>query len=444
MSWQDLLVECLLITACANLPCNGKVLNNEKQVKEALKSTSFLPRVLFSLLLTPSNQPLTILPYSQSETSATELSRQETTQPVNQITHSVGEAKIITTGSVQPVNQIAGQPQAKPAVASKVTSANLTYLSSQATIHTVVKTTADAKRTVRQFEPPVDQPGIYRAIKETAVTQRTTAKPEPPRSQKMAIPVQPATTDNANKTILETTNKHPAYLSKEATTNRATLHKNMTSVMTTAPLSTAPVGPTLQPKPSPAATGAYNVSNGTAECIKALIGLTMIVKKRNTSNLEYFNIDPNTTHTTGMCGIQLSTLNISFHGGFMRFTFTKNGEVYYVSVIEANFTVPSEGSLYSGIKAGKLFSAPVGKCFKCFSVQTVDMANNFQLLVVNSQLQAFDIVGNQFGKEEECALDRNKKVIPVTLGLSLAGLFVIVLVTCVIYRRKPNRGYDRI
>ncbi|XP_061493725.1 lysosome-associated membrane glycoprotein 3 [Rhineura floridana] len=209
------------------------------------------------------------------------------------------------------------------------------------------------------------------------------------------------TTGNVKKAVAETTEKHTTPHHVQVTTPRAnsTAHSSGTSGnKTTAPVPTAPTEPTLAPKPSPAATGAYSVSNGTVNCIKAEIGLTMIVKRRKT-----------------------------------------NGGVYFVSV-----TVPSEGSMYSGIKSGQLFSAPLGNCFKCLSKQTMDMSDDLQLVFSNSQLQAFNITGNQFGKEEECALDRNKRLIPVMVGLSFVGLFIVVLVTCVIYRRKHNAGYDRI
>lgn len=46
----------------------------------------------------------------------------------------------------------------------------------------------------------------------------------------------------------------------------------------------------------------------------------------------------------------------------------------------------------------KLFTTKLGNSFKCVSKQTFALEKNFQLLFVNMQLQAFDIVGNQFGK----------------------------------------------
>ncbi|KAJ7324727.1 hypothetical protein JRQ81_017747 [Phrynocephalus forsythii] len=278
----------------------------------------------------------------------------------------------------------------------------------------------------------------------TGATGKTLSNPGSPSRPKTTMPPLPDTARNVNNTTSKPTSNYTTTASKGAS-NAAHKNRNRTSViMVTDPSPTAPVGPTLAPKPSPAAVGTYSVSNGTADCIKAVMGLTIIVKNKKRNNLEYFNIDPNSTHTEGACGTWLSTLKISFEGGFIYFYFAKDGEVYFVSVIEATLKIPSEGSLYSGLKSDELFSTPVGNSFKCSSKQTMDMSDNLQLLVVNTQLQAFDIVGDQFGKEEVCALDQNKKLIPALVSLSLAGLIVILIATCAIYRKRSPTGYDRI
>lgn len=48
----------------------------------------------------------------------------------------------------------------------------------------------------------------------------------------------------------------------------------------------------------------------------------------------------------------------------------------------------------------KVFTTKLGNSFKCASRQTFTLERNFQILFVHMQLQAFDIVGNQFGKGE--------------------------------------------
>lgn len=58
------------------------------------------------------------------------------------------------------------------------------------------------------------------------------------------------------------------------------------------------------------------------------------------------------------------------------------------------------GMLYYAALNEKLFTTKLGNSFKCASRQTFPLENNFQILFVHMQLQAFDIVGDQFGKGE--------------------------------------------
>lgn len=160
--------------------------------------------------------------------------------------------------------------------------------------------------------------------------------------------------------------------------------------------------------------------------------------------MEYMAVNPNETQTSGSCGTVQSELNITFSGGFINFTFVKQAPVYYVSKIETRLQLSAEGMLYYAAIHEKLFTTKLGNSFKCASKQTFGLEKNFQLLFVNMQLQAFDIVGNQFGKEEECFPDKNSKAAPIAVGLSILGLFVIVFATFLISRRKPHRGYERI
>ena len=58
----------------------------------------------------------------------------------------------------------------------------------------------------------------------------------------------------------------------------------------------------------------------------------------------------------------------------------------------------SPGMLYNATIREKLFTTKLGNSFKCASKQTFSLLKDFQLLFVHMQLQAFDIVSNQFGK----------------------------------------------
>nr|XP_009675582.1 PREDICTED: lysosome-associated membrane glycoprotein 3 [Struthio camelus australis]XP_009675583.1 PREDICTED: lysosome-associated membrane glycoprotein 3 [Struthio camelus australis] len=303
-----------------------------------------------------------------------------------------------------------------PAV--KNTTVHLTSPTNQTTINVNTATTTASTNTTRKLTQPNNQTTTT-AISTTATTN-TTVKP---------------TTGSANQTTVSRTP------TTAAVTNTTTVHPGN---QTTVPSTTTTVRPTLTPQPSPIPTGTYIVRNGSMTCVRAVMGLQLMAQSIQKKWMEYMNINPNMTQTSGSCGTLQSTLNITFSGGFINFVFVKNARTYHVSTIEASLQLSSEGMLYYAAIHEQLFTTKLGNSFKCASKQTFGLEKSFQLLTVNMQLQAFDIVGNQFGEEEDCFLDRNSKAVPTAVGLSILGLFAIVLVTFVISRRKSHRGYERI
>ncbi|XP_027541424.1 lysosome-associated membrane glycoprotein 3 [Neopelma chrysocephalum] len=239
---------------------------------------------------------------------------------------------------------------------------------------------------------------------------------------------------------------------KQTTATRNSTTTAMTSTttarpgtQTATPSSTAVTArPTHAPQPSSIPTGTYTISNGNRTCIKAVMGLQLMGQNTQKEQMESVIVNPNATQTSGSCGMVQSQLNLTFSGGFVNFTFVKQAPSYFVSNIESRIPLSSEGMFYYAALNEKLFTTKLGNSFKCASRQTFTLEKNFQILFVHMQLQAFDIVGNQFGKEEECFPDRNSKAAPIAVGLSILGLFVIVFVTFLISRRKPHRGYERL
>ncbi|XP_039569720.1 lysosome-associated membrane glycoprotein 3 isoform X2 [Passer montanus] len=224
-----------------------------------------------------------------------------------------------------------------------------------------------------------------------------------------------------------------------ALTNTTGTHAG-TQTAPTSPASTVRPPPTPQPSAIP--TGTYTVSDGNGTCVKAVMGLQLM--GRNTQQMEYVTVNPNATKISGSCGMVQSELSLTFSGGFVNITFVKQASSYSVTKIESRIQFSSEGMLYYAALNEKLFTTKLGNSFKCASRQTFPLEKNFQILFVHMQLQAFDIVGDQFGKEEECFLDRNGRVAPIAVCLCILGLFVIVFATFLISRRKPQRGYERI
>ncbi|XP_006017195.1 lysosome-associated membrane glycoprotein 3 [Alligator sinensis] len=250
----------------------------------------------------------------------------------------------------------------------------------------------------------------------------------------------------ASKITLKTTPKSTNQTTTHKTTKTTATTKKTTGhprTQVTTPATTTAVPPTLAPHPSPPQTGNYSVTDGEMTCVLAVMGLGLIVHNTVKRDVGYFNIDPNMTQISGTCVMEESVITISFNGGTIRFTFLKKDPEYYVSELEANLEIPNEGS-WKKIIIKPMFTTKLGDSFKCLSKQTVDLENHFQLIIVNMQLQAFKIVGNTFGKEEECPLDRNKNTVPVIVALSILAIVVIAFITILIARRKTNRGYERI
>ncbi|XP_062439109.1 lysosome-associated membrane glycoprotein 3 [Rhea pennata] len=303
--------------------------------------------------------------------------------------------------------------------------------------------TPAVKNTTIHFTSPTSQTTRTVRVATTRAATNTTGKPTLPKNQTTTTAI---TTTATTKTTVKPTTRS----ANQTTTTKTPTTTAMTNItvhpgnQTTIPSTTTMVRPTLSPQPSPTPTGTYTVRNGSMTCIKAAMGLQLMAQNTKKKQMEYMNINPNMTQTSGSCGMLQSALNITFNGGFINFVFVKRVRLYYVSTIETSLQLSSEGMLYYTAIHEQLFTTKLGNSFKCVSKQVFGLQKNFQLLIVNMQLQAFDIVGNQFGKEEECFLDRNSKAVPIAVGLSILGLFVIVLVTFVISRRKPHRGYERI
>ncbi|XP_062459111.1 lysosome-associated membrane glycoprotein 3 isoform X2 [Pezoporus occidentalis] len=310
--------------------------------------------------------------------------RQVTTAPGH---HTTDQAAATTTQVIS---------QKSPMVVTTVSADNTTAAG---------QTTTQAMETVTLVKNatthPVSSTKQDRACVSTEITAsatNTTIKHTPPNTQTTAIAINTTaatmqtvkpTTGSGNQTTLPESSIAPAM------TNATTIHPGTRTAIPSTMMTTRP---TLAPQPSPIPTGIYTVSSGNRTCIKAVMGLQLMAQNAQKKQMEYMTVNPNVTQTFGSCGMVQSELNITFSGGFVNFTFVKQAPSYYVSKIETRLQSSSEGMLYYGAIQEKMFTTKLGNSFKCASKQTFNLEKNFQLLFVNMQLQAFDIVGNQFGK----------------------------------------------
>ncbi|XP_009901906.2 lysosome-associated membrane glycoprotein 3 [Dryobates pubescens] len=372
-----------------------------------------------------------------------------------------------STGSLEttPINhrttmQTTDQHQVTAAPGQHTTSkagATTTQVTEQSStvVSTSADNTADGEATTQAMEtvtPTVKNTTIYpmssnkqgRTHLSTEMTAAATnTNNTTPDTQTTAAAT--TTTAISTQTLKPTTRSEnqttaPGSPTTTAMTNTTTIHP---ATQTTVPSTAMTLSPTPEPQPAPIPTGTYTVSNGTRTCVKVVMGLQLMAQNTQ-EQMEYVVVNPNATLIYGSCGMVQSELNITFSGGHVNFTFIKQAPSYYVSKIETRLQLSSEGMLYYAAIEKKLFTTKLGNSFKCTSKQFFSLEKNFQLLFVNMQLQAFDMVSNQFGKEEECFLDKNSRAAPIAVGLSILGLFVIVFATFLISRRKPHRGYERI
>ncbi|KAM6198634.1 lysosome-associated membrane glycoprotein 3 isoform 1-T1 [Sarcoramphus papa] len=432
----------LLTFACAFSSCFAEVALGVNLSPETISfhhtATSAQPLALYhssprqgTTVHFNSTGSLKTTPISHRTTVQTTDQHQVTTAPDHHTTAQAGATTIQVTG------------QKSPTVVS-TTSADNTTAAGQATTQATETVTPAVKNTTIHSMSSTKQARTHVSTEMTAAATNTTINHTTPNTQMTAAAI--TTTATTMQTVKPTTGSGnqttvPKSPTATAMTNTTTIRPG---TQTTIPSTMTTVRPTFAPQPSPIPTGTYTVSNGNRTCIKAVMGMQLMAQNTQQKRMKYMAVNPNATQTSGSCGTVQSELNITFSGGFINFTFVKQAPMYYVSKIETRLQLPSEGMLYCAAIHEKLFTTKLGNSFKCASKQTFGLGKNFQLLFVNMQLQAFDIVGNQFGKEEECFPDKNSRAAPIAVGLSILGLFVIVFATFLISRRKPHRGYERI
>ncbi|XP_067851323.1 lysosome-associated membrane glycoprotein 3-like isoform X2 [Heptranchias perlo] len=240
-------------------------------------------------------------------------------------------------------------------------------------------------------------------------------------------------TTTAHVTNLTTTRPTTAHVTNMTTTNHTTTMHTLTTVL-----------PTLSPNCSLPKTGHYNVSIKNTTCIKAAIGIQLIIKQNGKDM--YFNVPLAETVASGKCGNVASWIILKFNSGFVNFTFVKDGNQYYISEISVALrSMNNLGSYYHGmVKNVKLFTTTLGHAYRCKSKQVVALSpNSLQILIVDTQLQAFDIPGGKFGKVEDCYMD-HRFIVPIIFGVALFVLIIIVIIVYLACRHRRAMGYQRI
>ncbi|XP_058151385.1 lysosome-associated membrane glycoprotein 3 isoform X2 [Dasypus novemcinctus] len=312
-------------------------------------------------------------------------------------------------------------------------------------IHTLLTTQATSN--ISQTAPPVTEATISPS---SAPPHSQPSTVTPPAHTTVSSHTRGKTTQPCNQTTLPTTlstaprNSTASQRSTQPTGGPGTTTATHNATQTAAPATRA-AKPTLAPQPSTAKTGIYQVLNGSKLCLKAEMGIELIVQDKESvfSPLRYFNVDPNVTQASGNCGFRKSSLLLTFQGGFVNFTFTKDENSYYISEVGAYLTVSNPEKIYQGLKSTMMmFETLVGHSFKCVSEQSMKLSNYFQLKTMNVQLQVFDFEGDDFGNVDECTSDYTI-VLPV-IGAIVLGLCAVGLIVYGLRLRRESSGYQRI
>ncbi|XP_072608694.1 lysosome-associated membrane glycoprotein 3 isoform X4 [Vulpes vulpes] len=194
------------------------------------------------------------------------------------------------------------------------------------------------------------------------------------------------------------TSSHKSAQSTHAPGPTTAAHNTTQSASPATPAS----GPTLAPRPSSPKTGIYQVLNGSRLCIKAEMGIELMVQDTGS--------DENS---------------------------------YYINEVGAYLTVSNPEKIYQGMKSSVvMFETGVGHSFKCVSEQSIQLSTHFQLKTMNVQFQAFDFEDDHFGNVDECSSDYTV-VLPV-IGAIVLGLCAVGLIVYGIHLRRESSGYQRI
>ncbi|XP_046515019.1 lysosome-associated membrane glycoprotein 3 isoform X2 [Equus quagga] len=400
-----------------------------------------------------------ITDYSQPTTVATMQTRAQPSlsQPTNQVPHKTlatrsmdGQVTSQTAATtVNPETPITHTTIKTAAVTSLVTT-NSTLSTSPIT-NTLLTTLAipDNTHTTTPVTEATIGPSAGPGSPPTTITTTSSAYTTGTRSSTVSHTTG-KTTQLSNQTTLpatlstsphnSTTSQNPAHSTHTPGPTTGTCNTTQTA----SPTTTAP-GPTLAPQPSSAKTGMYQILNGSKLCIKAEMGIQLTVQDTKSASPPqgYFNIDPNTTQVSGICGSRKSNLLLNFWGGFVNLTFTKDENSYYISEVGAYLTVSNPEKTYQGMRSSVvMFETVIGHSFKCVSEQSLELSTQLHLKTMNVQLQAFDFEDDNFGNVDECSSDYTV-VLPV-IGAIVLGLFAVGLIVYGVRVRREASGYQRI
>uniref|UniRef100_A0A3Q2NTD7 Lysosomal associated membrane protein 3 n=1 Tax=Fundulus heteroclitus TaxID=8078 RepID=A0A3Q2NTD7_FUNHE len=200
--------------------------------------------------------------------------------------------------------------------------------------------------------------------------------------------------------------------------------------------------PVLQQRETVPTAGSYTLRDLAGRpCIKAVMGAEYIVIENKTN--WYFNLDPSRVKLRGKCNKDEALLSLMLpdNSASLDFTFKKVKKEK-----ENNHkNNPNGHKTYSGFLSNEtLFRTANDKSFRCTSESLLQVSPELRIKLVPLQMQAFGVPNGQFGKEDECWADFNRRAVPIIIGSVAVGLMLSFVLSFLFIRDRQRPGYERL
>jgi hypothetical protein len=263
------------------------------------------------------------------------------------------------------------------------------------------------------------------------------------------------------------------------TANKTEVSSTVTTQSTTASTSAAP-NTTVLPVPT---VPVYKVENGSNICLLAQFNLKLLIpyynKKGDMVTRDFYINSTNaaSVKASGTCGNDTESLELEWwpereEGGSWRLVFIFNrvepkttplhfsfDDLFFnFTIIEKLFPDTNESHYVFVSRNVSQFTCPIGSYFQCMAKQTLQLVNtsmppgpsrqqDVYITLSNTKVEAFRASAEPFfvGSMRECSADYvPNKVVPIVVGVALAVLIVIALLTFIIGIRRRQAGYQEI
>lgn len=294
----------------------------------------------------------------------------------------------------------------------------------------------------------------------------TSAPIFPPEPTSNVTTVGPPTTTNVTTTARPTTPPPttPTTPIPTSTITPTTPSTNTTTVPTTP-------APTTPAPPKPIDEWIVKDKSGNV-CIIAnmLIKITVPYESTNkTVNAEFNLNNVGNATASGDCGQDVQTLMLTWGNITSTFTFGHNKEKssYFLTNIDVNITVnnhtfPNNTMVnvskisFKKVDDTKLFTVPMNHSYTCANEKPISLNGTVfnatsplnktvlgTISVSKVHVEAFGFGNNtKYSAPMDCAAVETPDIVPIVVGLVLAGLVVVVLIAYLVGRRRAqSQGY---